>query len=254
MMGMETHESREVGFMRAHGVSIEPAYPSHILGWSRQCTPVNSLVPFGNLITTSTGESNVYVGMPEPRLGALKLIFGDVMEQLQELPHEAFYVAVSDSTVVLRGENMPLAGSERRIFDRKIASVFIFEERPGEGAVTLPEDQRFSRFSAEPGRVARRSGIDVAPGVGDYARSVGALEDVSVIAELCLRVVPQTKRVVVTVTRDPEDGTAAVHFRVWTSATIENVVESEDELHEALFSRIPPVRRNLFSIGYEFIR
>ena len=89
--------------------------------------------------------------------------------------------------------------------------------------------------------------------VEEYARSAGALDDVSVIGELCLRLTPKAKRVLVTVTHDPEDGTTGLHFRVWTSEAIEGVVDAEDELHEALFRWIPPGRRQLFSIGYAFI-
>ena len=113
---------------------------------------------------------------------------------------------------------------------------------------------KVTQFANPSGRVVRRSRIEPARGVDAYARSAGALEDVSVIGELCLRLVPEAKRVSVTVTHDPEDGTTGLHFRVRTSSTIEALVAAEDKLHEALFQRIPQARRQLFSIGYEFIR
>lgn len=95
--------------------------------------------------------------------------------------------------------------------------------------------------------------IEIASDVAVCARRAGASEDVYVIGELCLRLVPKAKRVFVTITRDPEDGTTGLHFRVRTSAPIDVVVAAEDGLHEAFFERIPGARRSLFSIGYDFI-
>jgi hypothetical protein len=95
--------------------------------------------------------------------------------------------------------------------------------------------------------------MEVAPDVAALARHLEASEDLHVIAEMCLRLVPEARRVFVTVTHDPEDGTTGLHFQVRTRATIDSVVAAEDRLHDALFDRIPSARRSLFSVGYDFI-
>lgn len=253
---MEIQESREASTERAQRSSIETVYQYPVLGWSRRQTPINSLAPFGNLITTSTGEPKVQATvdvMPESRFGAPTLVMGGVAERFPEVPQQGF-ASGSRRIARIEGVTKSFLASEQHIFDFEVASLFSIPEAPWGGeAIVLGEGQRHSEFRVEP-RIVRGPGIDAAPGVDEYARRVGATEDVSVIAELCLRFIPHAKRVLVTVSRDPEDGTTGLHFLTWTTAAIEAIVNAEDEFHQALFSRIPPDRRSFFSIGYEFVR
>ena len=199
---MELQEQLDAD-VRPRGVTGQTLYAPSVLGSSLQYTEVNSLAPFGNLVTTSTGEA------PEPfALGRTR-----------------------------RG------GFRGRIFIG------------GEVILGAEEPQEFVGVQARPRVVQiRRSRIDLDAGVETYARAAGALEDVSVVGELCLRLVPKARRVLVTLTHDPEERTTGLCFCVWTSAMITEIVTSEDALHDALFDRIPVVRRPSYSIRYEFVR
>jgi len=139
---------------------------------------------------------------------------------------------------------------------REISLVPRFDDRAVFGEIAFATHGPLGRFFESDSSAHERfkSRIEVTDGVRALAEQAGATEDVYVIGELCLRLVPEARRVLVTVTHDPEDGTTGLHFRVRTSAPIETVVAAEDRLHEALFERVPSVRRSLFSIGYEFIR
>ena len=86
-----------------------------------------------------------------------------------------------------------------------------------------------------------------------WAHRADVSSEVSAIGKLCLSLVPEARRVGVSVDVDLEDGTAGLCFLVKTTAQIDAVVRAEEELHEALFDRIPSRLRHLFSIDYEFI-
>lgn len=234
------------------GANAEKVFRPGILGSPEYRPTINSLAPFGNLFATSTGESKglSHLGAAsERRFGPGVPTSGDVMLGLQEgrAPDLA-----SARTAMPEGENVLWAYSEQRMLRSEVISVFM-PVASEEGF--SQERQRFSLFRGNPsGHLVSSSRIEIAPGVDACARSAGALEDVSVIGELCLRYVPDAKRVLVMVTHDPEDGTMGLHFHIRTSAEIETIVAAEDRLHEAVFERIPVARRQLFSIGYELLR
>jgi hypothetical protein len=93
-----------------------------------------------------------------------------------------------------------------------------------------------------------------AEGVDTWARRFGVSAEVSAIADLCLNVVPGADSIVITVTRDAEDGTEGLHFEILTRSDLKHVLDSEDRLHQELFDHLPQLKRDFFSIGYHFAR
>ena len=91
------------------------------------------------------------------------------------------------------------------------------------------------------------------PGACVFASTARFRADAEVVSSLVGRLVPRTQRVLVDVVRDPEDGESTLHMTVRTSASPDDVVSAENQLHDALFERLPPDSRVLFSIGYEFL-
>ena len=98
-----------------------------------------------------------------------------------------------------------------------------------------------------PARVAWTVGARV------FASTAGLRIDAEVVSSLTRNLVPGTRRVVVDVVRDPEDGESSLHLTVRTSASPDDVVAAEDQLHVALFERLTPAARMFFSIAYEFV-
>ena len=86
-----------------------------------------------------------------------------------------------------------------------------------------------------------------------FASTARLRTDAEVVASLTRNLVPGTRRVEIDVVRDPEDGESSLHLTVRTSASPDDVVAAEDQLHDALFNRLKPASRVLFSIAYEFV-
>ncbi len=213
---------------RSREATGETAFPPPVLGWYHLA--VNSFAPLGNLITTATEE-------PRTRKALLPAIQAGMLSEAEPEALRPEDVTYRSLGLELGRHQIPSLGE-------------IFGE-----VEPLLQGLRY-RFltGAQPAPTLRRSRIETAREVDAFAQTAGARADVSVVGELCLRLLPETEDVFVTVTHDPEDGTAGLHFRVRTSAPIDTVVAAEDRLHEALFERISSARRSLFSIGYEFVR
>lgn len=89
--------------------------------------------------------------------------------------------------------------------------------------------------------------------VDKFSRRMGVSKDVADIKQFCRDIIRNAEAVSVTLRHDPEDGSAGIHFTVRTSAGVDTVLEAQDRLHEAL-GKIPVDHRELFSIGYHFVR
>ena len=90
------------------------------------------------------------------------------------------------------------------------------------------------------------------PEAAAFAESVDVGDEIQIMLWLAQRHLPGTERAVVAAIRDPEDGTSSLHMTVRTSASVHEVVEAEDRLHDALFDRLTRASRSLISLGYEF--
>lgn len=97
------------------------------------------------------------------------------------------------------------------------------------------------------------TGIEVTGEADELARALGVRKDANVVLRLAQRFVPGAEHAEMTVVRDFEDGATGLHVTVRTAASPAEVVDAEDGLHEALFDRLTPASRSLFSIGYEFV-
>ncbi len=200
-------------------------FPISVLGWPGPAL-VNSLAPLQNLVTTSTEEGRT-PSVTQYRTIQLGIDTG------------RYYVP----SVVLDEPDLAVG---RPQLSRPIGL-----DAAESLGVLFPVSLDNWNWPAQP-VPHRRLAIDVAPDVRTVARRAGASGDVSAIGELCLRLVPDARSVLVTVTRDPEDGTTGLHFLVATTAPIEAVVAAEDQLHQFLFERVPAERRPLYTIGYDF--
>ena len=85
-----------------------------------------------------------------------------------------------------------------------------------------------------------------------FADAENVRTDADVVCRLALRLLPSAEKARLSVVHDHEDGRPNLHVTVRTSATVEDIVGAEDQLHDALFDRLPSANRLLFSIGYEF--
>ena len=202
-----------------------------VFGWPEHSTTVNSLAPFGNLTMSSTSVAEALHVVP------LSSIQDEMVRELDSPFGEHSLEPIGFSQISPRVEMME--------FD--IVARQAFREAATFAQGRLPEQLDWRAV------VVRSSRPDLAPEVEAYAQSTETSDALAVIGELCMRFVPEARRVLVTLTLDPEDGTTGFHFCVETIARVEAVVDAEDRLHEALFERIPSARRPVFSIGYTFI-
>ena len=85
-----------------------------------------------------------------------------------------------------------------------------------------------------------------------FADAANVRTDVDVLCRLVLRLLPAAEHALMAVVQDLEDGTSSLHVTVRTSAAVDEVVDAEDQLHNAMFDHLTPASRSLFSIGYEF--
>lgn len=256
---METQElPRSKAQRAARGIFAETMYPSSVLGWTGQSTQVNSLAPFGDLISTSTGESiPTFAGETrvEPREHELPLSQSDAFGTPSA---DAAEWRVASGAASRREELYQFVRYEplgalpsQRIFGFQVGP--LYEGQRFEAAQRFADDQRHWRTIGAVGNATRDSRIEMAAGVDAYARSVGVTNEITAIGDLCLRHVPKARRVLVTVVHDPEDGTTGIHFAVFTPADVEAVVDAEDTLHTELFQRVSAGKRGLFSFGYDFV-
>ena len=85
-----------------------------------------------------------------------------------------------------------------------------------------------------------------------FADAANVRTDVDILCRLVLRLLPAAEHALMAVVQDLEDGTSSLHVTVRTSAAVDEVVDAEDQLHNAMFDHLTPASRSLFSIGYEF--
>jgi hypothetical protein len=93
--------------------------------------------------------------------------------------------------------------------------------------------------------------ISIATDAKRFAIGLGASEaELTEIAQLCARFVPLATLVSVNLRIDPEEGWELLRVGVRTSASPAALVAAEDDLHDALFDRVPASIRSHLSIAY----
>jgi hypothetical protein len=243
---MDTAESQQLPEIPRPRRVREGMYPSSVLGWRGGVTAINSLAPFAGHFFSGN--------LPLPAAGVSLELEWDWVSAESQLPPVEARQSISENSV--SGFDIVIrAGDGRHLVVEAKGQV---SERPleldrcryyqGLWHEDLPD------IADRGASIVERPDIDIGPGVATYARSVGAERDTSFAADLCMRHVPGARRVTVTLNHDPEDRSTGLHLRVWTTATIEDVLAAEDELHREFFDRTPVDLRGIFSFGYEFVR
>ena len=145
-----------------------------------------------------------------------------------------------------RGSDETLRGPHEidDLLDRAYPTRSVRGQDLGQGlrhmVITLTQNQyRAPRFT-----VAQEANV--------FADAENVRTDVDVLCRLVLRLLPEAVHALVTVVPDLEDGTSSLHVTVRTSAAVDEIVDAEDQLHNAMFDHLTPASRSLFSIGYEF--
>ena len=115
----------------------------------------------------------------------------------------------------------------------------------------LDQELRYTAITLAPNqhRVPR---FTVTQEANAFADAENIRTDVEVLCRLALQMLPDAVHALVTVVPDLEDGTSSLHVTVRTSAAMDEIVDAEDQLHNAMFDHLTPASRSLFSIGYEF--
>ena len=114
------------------------------------------------------------------------------------------------------------------------------ERRPNDMAIMLAQNKH------------RTPRIIVTQEASAFADAANVRTDVDILCRLVLRLLPAAEHALMTVVHDLEDGTSSLHVTVRTSAAVDEVVDAEDQLHNAMFDHLTPASRLLFSISYEF--
>lgn len=187
------------------------------IGWQRPHLRVNSLTPAIGLASTASTAA-----VFEPRI-----------------PHErsAFISDVQHAqprSVPQRWSGMPA--------DHRFTSV-----RPTWFAISQKSALRQVRT------LRKLPEIVVTADADNYATTLRARDDVNSVLRLVLLIVPGACGAQVSVVHDMEDGTTNLRLRIRTSATTTEVLDAEDDLHDALFDRLRPATRSLFAVSYDFV-
>ncbi len=187
------------------------------IGWQRSDVRVNSLAPAMSLASTASAAA-----VFEPRLPS------ETPLSIPDIQH------AQPRKVSQRASGIPL----NRMFSSLESTRF------------APDQESALRRA----RALHKSPqIVVTADASDYAATLRVRDDVNIALRLVLRIVPGASGVQVSIVHDMEDGTTNFRLKIRTSATIGEVLDAEDDVHGALFDRLRPSARSLFTVSYDFV-